>query len=399
MFIDVRLFLQRAGVALLLIIFAALVCFPVYGLFDAVTVEWYLGVLSFSLVVHYPVVVLLRFGMLALADANPFKKRILIIGEGEMAGNIRGFISGQGTHTHALVGTFGETELSDLFGNDNAVAPDNYPTRDSKLLKYAAEKGIDEIVVATQEKRGLPVWHLLECRMAGLEVVDYLTFWEREAGQIDLDEVRPTWLTMADGFVVDRTREVVKRGFDIIVSTLILTLTLPVTLLTALLVKIDSTGPVFYRQERVGKYGRTFDILKFRSMCNDAEKEGVPQWAQSGDARVTRVGQFIRKTRIDELPQVINVLKGDMSFVGPRPERPFFVENLQDEIPLYGVRHNVKPGITGWAQANYPYGASVEDARKKLAYDLYYVKNSSLFLDIVVLLQTVRVVVMLAGSR
>lgn len=239
----------------------------------------------------------------------------------------------------------------------------------------------------------------MECKLAGLSVTEFSSFWERQTGQIDLDAVSPSWLIFSEGFRSSWARTVAKRMFDIIVALMVLVLTLPITVLAAIVIRLDSPGPVFYRQERVGAQGRSFWILKFRSMRTDAEKDGVARWAQSNDSRVTRVGKFMRRTRIDEIPQIINVLIGDMSFVGPRPERPVFVENLKQKIPYYDVRHRVKPGITGWAQINYPYGASDEDARAKLAYDLYYVKNGNLFLDAVVLFQTARVVLWQEGAR
>lgn len=396
---DERLFLQRAGVALLLTIFAALFVFPFYGLFDPVTVEWYLGLLSFTLLIHYPLVIVTRFGLFAFTQADIFKKRVLILGEGTLAARLRNFVSEQSNHHLNLAGMIDRKDFSSYLGEDNGAVPENFPAGQSPLLGFALDNNVDEIVIASGERRGLPIWQLLECRMAGVQVTDYMSFWEREAGQIDLEEVRPSWLALSEGFSEDRLRTGVKRTFDVVVSLAILIVTLPVTLLTAVLIKLDSPGPVLYRQERVGRFGTHFRIMKFRSMCEDAEKDGVPKWATQVDHRVTRVGQFIRRTRIDEIPQVLNVLKGEMSFIGPRPERSFFVDSLCADIPLYAARHNVKPGITGWAQVNYPYGASDDDAKKKLAFDLYYVKNGSLFLDVIILLQTVRVVVMLVGSR
>jgi len=267
------------------------------------------------------------------------------------------------------------------------------------LLNYVRDANVDEIVVATREKRGLPVRHLLECRFAGVRVTDYATFWERESGQIDLEELQPSWLIFSDGFKMSWRRDAVKRLFDVVVSLAFLLFTLPLTLLTALLIKLNSQGPVFYRQERVGRMGRSFDVLKFRSMRTDAEKDGVARWASKNDSRITRVGAFIRKTRIDELPQLISVLSGEMSMVGPRPERPSFVSQLREQIPYYDLRHTVKPGLTGWAQVRYAYGASLEDARRKHQFDLYYVKNNSVLLDLQVLIETVSVVLFREGAH
>jgi sugar transferase (PEP-CTERM system associated) len=254
-------------------------------------------------------------------------------------------------------------------------------------------------VVALEDRRGLPVSQLLRCKIDGINVIDYQTFCERETCRLDLDELRPSWLIFGTGFTRGIVTDLLKRFFDIFVSSIFLLATLPFTLIAALSIKFESPGPILYRQERVGLHGGSFMVLKLRSMRQDAETGGAPQWATVGDPRVTKVGAFIRKARIDELPQLINVLRGDMSFVGPRPERPFFVDQLSEAIPFYRERHCVKPGITGWAQINYPYGASLEDSRQKLSYDLYYVKNHSLFLDFIIILSTVRVILMQQGAR
>jgi len=258
--------------------------------------------------------------------------------------------------------------------------------------------GVSEIVVAADDRRGLPVSQLLHCKLAGIKVIDFLDFWERETRTIDLEALRPSWLFYSDGFRCGPLDEFLKRAFDIVVSVGLLLLTLPLWMVTAGAIKLESTGPIFYQQKRVGLHGRTFTILKFRSMRADAETDG-PRWAAERDPRITRVGMIIRKLRIDELAQIFNVLRGDMSFVGPRPERPFFVAELAQKIPYYSERHWVRPGITGWAQVNYPYGASTEDAWIRLTYDLYYVKNRSIFLDCVILLQTARVIFWNYGAR
>ncbi|TNE38076.1 MAG: TIGR03013 family PEP-CTERM/XrtA system glycosyltransferase [Alphaproteobacteria bacterium] len=398
-FIDVRSFFQRAGIGLLLTIFACLVLFPVYTRFDPVNIEWYLGLFAFTLVIHYPIIIVMRFGLVAFSKSELFKRRILVLGDGMMAARVQSFLNTEGKGHLAPAGFIGRDQFDLVLGSQNAEVPEAFPVGQCPLLKAARDAHADEIVIASKEQRGLPIWQLLECRMAGIEVTDYLTFWEREAGQIDLDEVKPSWMALSNGFATDWLRQFSKRAFDVTLAAIMLFFTFPLLLFTALAIRIDSNGPCLYLQERVGENGRLFKVIKFRSMTTSAEKDGVPQWAGKGDDRVTRVGAFIRRTRIDELPQIINVLRGDMSFVGPRPERPYFVDMLTREIPLYAARHNVKPGITGWAQVNYPYGASKEDAKAKLAYDLYYVKNESMFLDLVILLQTVRVVLMLVGSR
>lgn len=398
-FIDVRSFFQRAGMGLLLTIFTCLVIFPIYTRFDPVNIEWYLGLFAFTMVIHYPIIIVLRFGLVAFSKSELFKRRILVLGDGLMAARVQSFLNAEGKGHLAHAGYIGRDQFELVLGSKNAEVPEAFPVGECPLLRAARDAHADEIVIASKEQRGLPIWQLLECRMAGIEVSDYLTFWEREAGQIDLDEVRPSWMALSNGFSSDWLRLSTKRAFDLFLAALMLLFTFPLFIFTAIAIRLDSNGPVFYLQERVGEGGRIFKVIKFRSMSTSAEESGVPQWAGKGDDRVTRVGAFIRRTRIDELPQIINVLRGDMSFVGPRPERPYFVDMLTSEIPLYAARHNIKPGITGWAQVNYPYGASKEDAKAKLAYDLYYVKNEGLFLDLVILLQTVRVVLMLVGSR
>lgn len=288
------------------------------------------------------------------------------------------------------------------------VAPRNLIVESSEpasagasLAALVRQRRVSEIVVALRERRGgrEPLPDLLRCRMMGIPIIDSATFFERERGTIALDHLRSSWLIYGAGFDQGWIRYYVKRGFDIAVSLLLLTIALPAIVVTAIAVKLESAGPALYRQERTGAGGRPFSMLKFRSMRSDAELDGRPRWAAVGDARITRVGRVIRRLRLDELPQLINVLRGDMSFVGPRPERPYFVQQLSEQIPYYDLRHNVKPGITGWAQVRIEYGASIEDARRKLEYDLYYVKNHSLFLDLMILVETVQVVLTGKGAR
>jgi sugar transferase (PEP-CTERM system associated) len=269
------------------------------------------------------------------------------------------------------------------------------------LTDTARDLNVDEIVVALTERRAgsMPLRELLDCKLIGVKVFDLATHFEKRLGQIRLDFVNAGWLIFGDGFNQGSLRTAVKRVFDIVCSAALLVLSAPVMAATALLIKLDSRGPVFYRQERVGANSSTFMVIKFRSMRTDAEKDGTPRWASAQDDRITRVGHVIRRLRIDELPQLINVLKGEMSLVGPRPERPFFVDQLTRDIPYFAVRHSVKPGVTGWAQVRYQYGATVEDSQEKLQYDLYYVKNHSLFLDVLVLFETIGVVLTGKGAR
>jgi sugar transferase (PEP-CTERM system associated) len=270
------------------------------------------------------------------------------------------------------------------------------------LRALCLELDIDELVVALQDRRlSLPIKELLHCRLAGVTVMEFITFMERETGRIQLDLLNPSWIIFGQGFRRDGVRLFTARTLDFFASGILLVLASPIMLLTMLAIWLEDGrkgGGVFYRQSRVGFEGEVFPLTKFRSMRVDAEAAGA-QWAQKNDPRVTRTGAFIRKTRIDELPQLLNVLQGHMGFVGPRPERPEFVVELEAKIPYYAYRHSVKPGITGWAQLCYPYGSSVEDAAQKLQYDLYYVKHHNLLFDITILLQTVEVVLMGKGAR
>ena len=280
------------------------------------------------------------------------------------------------------------------------VSPNMTLSRDNTLSDTAHNLNVDKIVVALSERRGgaMPLRELLDCKLQGIQVVDLASHFEQTLGQIRLDSLYAGWLIFGDGFGQGAVRTIVKRIFDIVCASILIVLALPIMLLAAILIVLEDGFPLLYRQERVGLNGRLFNVIKFRSMRRDAEKDGKPIWAQAKDARVTRLGHLIRKLRIDELPQLFSVLKGDMSLVGPRPERPFFVDQLTKEIPFYAVRHSVKPGVTGWAQVRYHYGATVEDSAEKLQYDLYYVKNHSLFLDIVVLFETVGVVLTGKGA-
>jgi sugar transferase (PEP-CTERM system associated) len=329
----------------------------------------------------------------AYADHSRFKRRVLVLGAGPRAKSMLSLRSNDISEGYLCVAFL-------RMNKEEGSIPEAYEFEDIiSLVDYARELGIDEIVIATQERRGkLPVKDLLTCRLSGITVLDYSTFVERETGQVDLDSLNPSWLIFSDGFIGGNIDHALKRTFDVAVSLMIVAFSAPILLVTAIVILVTDPGPVFYRQQRIGLHGKPFNIIKFRSMRIDAERGG-PQWAGQNDSRITPIGRIIRATRIDEIPQVLNVLKGDMSFVGPRPERGVFVDALTEEIPYYSERHQMKPGITGWAQLNYPYGASVEDARKKLQYDLYYVKNYSIFLDLLIIIQTVRVVLWPHGVR
>jgi len=273
--------------------------------------------------------------------------------------------------------------------------------RSSSIPELVSRYDIQEVIVAVRDQRGgsVPMDQLLACRIKGVPVLDLAGFCEKTRHEVPIDSLKGSWLVYGHGFVQGKLRTSVKRVFDIVTSIILLALLSPVMIAAMIAIPLDSRGPILYRQRRVGLGGADFMCLKFRSMCVDSEQDGVARWAVPNDPRVTRVGAFMRKTRIDELPQLISVLKGEMSLVGPRPERPVFVEMLTQQIPFYAVRHSVKPGLTGWAQVRYSYGANVEQSMKKLEYDLYYVKNHSLFLDVHILLATVRVVMRGEGAR
>lgn len=325
--------------------------------------------------------------------SSAFRRRVMVLGAGDRAQRLRE-LGERPESGFAIVSyiAMGEPERVVEEAIERGAIHD--------LGRFVENLGVSEVVLALQERRNaLPLNDLLRIKTKGVHVNDFSSFIERETGRVDLDTVNPSWLIFSDGFSGGRMfSSAVKRMFDIAASLVLLLLTFPVIALFALLVKLDSKGPAFFRQERVGLYGETFRIVKLRSMRTDAEKDGA-KWAEENDPRITRLGRFIRKVRIDELPQAWSVLTGQMSFVGPRPEVPKFVDDLQQQIPFYGERHMVKPGITGWAQINYPYGASIEDSRKKLEYDLYYAKNYTPFLDFVILLQTLRVILWPEGVR
>jgi len=341
--------------------------------------------------------ILLRQIMFWASTAGMGAKRVLIVGTGEEAAGVERALATLGYPSLAIVGFYPTGHDQDA----RAVAADRILPDALPLSEIVAGLGVREVIVAVREQRGgvLPLRELIDCRIGGVPVTDLAGVYERVRGEVPIESLKASWLIYGQGFVQGGTRAFVKRTFDVVVSAVMLILTLPVMLATALAIRLESPGPVIYRQERVGLGGRRFTCLKFRSMCTDAEHDGVARWAIHADPRVTRVGRFIRKVRIDELPQLFNVLRGEMSFVGPRPERPSFVNELKETIPFYDVRHSVKPGVTGWAQVRYSYGASVEDARKKLQFDLYYVKNHSLFLDLLILVETVRVVLFREGAH
>ncbi len=335
-----------------------------------------------------------RLAWIARGPKRRLNHRVLVLGVGRSAA-VLPELQFSGTRPFTIVG----------FLEDSPDAADRVPAgfellgKTKDLLNLVDELRPDLVLVALAEmRRALPAEQLLECRLRGINVEEWPTFYEKQTGKILVANLRPSWLIFSDGFVKTETTRMVKRAMDIGLALIGLVLSLPVMALVAGAVKLDSKGPVLFRQKRVGERGRIFVLNKFRSMSVDAERHG-PVWAAARDPRVTRVGRWLRQTRLDELPQFWNVLVGDMSFVGPRPERPEFVGTLQREIPFYMGRHSVKPGITGWAQVRHRYAASVEDSMEKLQYDLYYIKNLSPLLDLVILLSTLQVVLFARGSR
>ncbi|GGC19596.1 sugar transferase [Novosphingobium marinum] len=349
--------------------------------------------LAYSMAFAIIFLMLNRLVLGGLLGTSAFRRRVLVLGAGTRAQRLRE-LGERPESGFAIVGYIAMNESHLVV--EEAIARGAI----SNLTRFVENLGVSEVVLAIEERRNsLPLKDLLRIKTTGVHVNDFSSFVERETGRVDLDTVNPSWLIFSDGFSSGRAvSSVAKRLFDVSASALLLVATGPVIALFALLVKLDSKGPAFFKQTRVGLFGQDFELIKLRSMRTDAEAAGA-QWATKDDPRVTRIGKFIRKVRIDELPQAWSVLKGEMSFVGPRPERPEFVSDLEQQLPYYAERHMVKPGITGWAQINYPYGASMEDSRHKLEYDLYYAKNYTPFLDLLILLQTLRVILWNDGAR
>jgi sugar transferase (PEP-CTERM system associated) len=371
----------------------------------ALTVLFYLvpeldlgrGVLGISLLLGYLVVSIWGLLSQSLVDADLFKRRVIMLGAGERAAEFvlmmrrktdqRGF---------KLLGCV------PIGADPVSVSESLLLHPDGTLNEWVSRLGVQEIVVGPDDRRGtLPVDALLECKKSGRAVTELAQFVEREAGKIKMGPTSPSWLVFSDGFNASPMRSMTKRAFDLGTALLVSLVAGPLMLLTALAIRMESGpgAPILYRQERVGENGKVFRLIKFRSMGVDAESDGVARWASKNDDRVTRVGRFIRKARLDELPQIWNVLRGDMSFVGPRPERPKFVNEFNVRIGYYALRHAVKPGLTGWAQLRYSYGSSMKDAEEKLKYDLFYVKNHNFVFDLAILVQTVEVVLFGRGSR
>jgi sugar transferase (PEP-CTERM system associated) len=339
---------------------------------------------------------LLRHALVVPLVTALFPHRLLVLGTGPEARLVEVSLAAARPPGLQLVGFLPLDKVA-----ERAVSAASTLSTAKPLLETVRELRVNEIIVAVRQQRGgvLPLRELLDCRLHGTDITDLARFFERVHGKVPIELLKVSWLIYGNGYRQGWLRTVVKRVFDLAASLALLVATLPLMLATTIAIAVESGFPVIYRQERVGYRGRKFTVLKFRSMGHDAEKGGQARWAVARDPRVTRVGKVIRKLRIDELPQLFNVFRGEMSFVGPRPERPEFVDLLTAQIPYYAVRHSVKPGLTGWAQVRYSYGATVEQSVRKLEYDLYYVKNHTLALDILVLLETVRVVMLGEGAH
>ncbi len=354
------------------------------------------GVLGLSLTIAFAGILITRAVFDRFAADEARKRRVLVLGTGVNAGRIHQQIEEDAGLGFTVVGYVPLNDAKSLVPEYKTVL------KDGPLLDLAIEYEVDEIVAAVDDRRRkLPVDEILDCKMSGFPVLDLLTFFEKENACIKIDLLHPSWIIFSTGFQMGVGGLYGKRLFDMLMGLLLLTAFAPIMILVAVASIIESKGrdPVLFRQVRVGQNGTLFQLYKFRSMRVDAEADGVARWATENDTRITPLGGFLRKTRLDELPQIFNVIKGQMSLVGPRPERPEFVDQLSKVIPFYGERHRVKPGVTGWAQMLYPYGASVEDAKHKLEYDLYYVKHAGVFLDLIILLQTVEVVLLGKGAR
>lgn len=373
---------------------ATVILFCIYFLLPEV--KTLRGVLLINILVVSTLLLIWRMIFSRWLSSRFTKERVLIIGSGDLAKKIGSDIYHRRGYGLKLVGFIDDDPAKWGKSIVNPGVVGGY----GDILRVTKAEGIDRIITALPDRRAkLPMTALLDCKLKGIGIEEGETFHERMTGRVPLDQLKPSWMVFSDGFKSLRSKKILKRVFDITFSALLLVLFFPVMLITTLVIKLDSKGPIIFKQPRVGENGKEFEIYKFRSMRQDAEAATGPVWAGSEDDRITRVGSIIRKLRIDEFPQLINVIKGDMSFVGPRPERAYFVDNLKAEIPYYEIRTVVKPGITGWAQVKYPYGATTEDALEKLQYDIYYIKNMSPLLDSMIVFWTIRTVLTGKGAR
>lgn len=381
-----------------------LVSFFLLGSLCLMIINWIFGdeligqrVGFWSVIIATGLVLVVRCIFVRVVDTAKLKRRVVIFGAGVRAKKLLEELEpNRASLGVEIVGCVASP-------NDEMVVEQSLLLPEPKeWVAFVKKLQISEIIIAPDERRHrngdvFPLSQFLDCKLAGTPSCDGLSFYERELGKIDISLLQPSWMLFSDGFKYSNRGVIAKRLFDLVLASLFFIVLWPFMLLTAIAVKLESPGAILYHQVRVGQNGKPFRIYKFRSMRQDAEKAGKAIWAQKNDSRITRVGAFIRNTRLDELPQLYNVLAGHMSFVGPRPERPEFVSDLGKQIPFYDTRHKVKPGLIGWAQLKYPYGASVEDAKNKLQYDLYYTKNHSFLMDILIMIQTVEIILLGKG--
>ena len=374
---------------------AAIILAVIYLVFPDLIIGQGIFVVSVAIIIV--LIISWRICYARILNSGIFNQRIIVLGSGEFAHDIVNEIKDKKDCGYTVEVMAADTHHD--YGDDSyksMILKKGY----NGLCDLAKDLDITKIIIAMEEKRGaFPVRELLKCRVDGIDILEGNSFYEMLTGKLIVGQINPSWLIFSDGFRKSVVRRFLKRTVDIVLSSVMLALLLPLIIFIVLLIKMDSKGPVFFSQERVGAGRKTYRVLKFRSMITDAEKDSGPVWADDEDPRITRVGRFIRKWRIDEIPQLINVLKGEMSFVGPRPEREFFVKQLEETIPYYGERFTVKPGITGWAQVCYGYGASEEDAVEKLNYDLFYIKNMSILMDLMIVLRTIKIVLFGKGAR
>ncbi|HED17067.1 MAG TPA: TIGR03013 family PEP-CTERM/XrtA system glycosyltransferase [Gammaproteobacteria bacterium] len=351
-------------------------------------------VFGYAVIISFTLILLFRSLHYFFSDHEALRQRVLVLGTGKKAGEIDRLRRKSDKAGFTLVGFVHVSGQRDLLPMEKILYSDK------PLVELVREHEVDEIIVAIDDRRkSFPVDEMLECKMMGVYVVDLSDFLERQTRRIKLETLHPSSMIFSEGYSQAVLKKYSKRLFDIGVSILMLILVWPLMLLTALAILLETGMPVLYRQQRVGKGGRLFNVLKFRSMYYKKTDSQEPNWTQVDDERVTRVGRLIRRIHLDELPQLINVLRGEMSFVGPRPETPQFVEKLSSQIPFYNLRHKVNPGITGWAQISYPYGSSLKDAVAKLEYDLYYMKQYSMLFDFMIMMQTAQAIILGKGMR
>lgn len=377
---------------------AAIILAVIYVIFPRAIVGT--GIFAVSIVFVIILIVSWRFFYSLILSHGIFNQKIILIGSGRLAQNIFDEIIQRKDSGYTIALNVQDASQDSEFSCDQTDTKIICKKDYDGLCELADQLDIKKVVVAIKERRGkLPLKELVRCRVKGIDVIEGTSFYEMLAGKLNVNQINPAWIIFSKGFYKSRTRRFIKRTLDLSLSVFMIVIFLPLIILTALLIKIDSRGPVLFSQERVGMNKKPYMLYKFRSMVQDAEEQSGPVWASDNDKRITRVGKVIRKWRIDEIPQLWNVLKGDMSFVGPRPEREFFVTKLKKIIPYYVERFSVKPGISGWAQVCYSYGASVDDAVEKLNYDLFYIKNMSVFMDLMIILRTIKIVLFGKGAR